>query len=354
MCAKWRKKRSKKRILRKIISLIFITGLFSIAFGYYSFTQLLRPAAGSENPSEKRVTVPNGASSQQIGKIMADQGLIQSGLAFRIYVKSKGLEDKLQAGEYVFNTGQSTQEIARKIARGETLDISFTIPEGYTLKQIADKLEESGFIDKTRFMDLAANEDFDYDFIKGLPKGPNRLEGYLYPDTYKVTTKTNEKQILQMMLARFQREITPEFREKLAKQGITLHQAVILASIVEREAKKDDERPKVAAVFLNRIKKGWKLESCATVQYALGTNKTRLLTKDLQVESPYNTYLNKGLPTGPIASPGKPSLQAVANPAKNDYMFFVVYEDGKHVFSRTLIEHNRAKAAYLNRLKNSQ
>lgn len=180
-----------------------------------------------------------------------------------------------------------------------------------------------------------------------MPNNEKRLEGYLFPDTYKVTATTTEREIIDMMLARFAREATPEFRQKAQKLGLTLHQAVILASIVEREAKVDKERPKVAAVFLNRMKKGWKLESCATVQYALGQPKARLLNKDLQIDSPYNTYKYSGLPPTPIASPGRASLQAAVNPANVDYLFFVVSQDGRHVFSRTLAEHNRAKAKYI-------
>jgi UPF0755 protein len=177
------------------------------------------------------------------------------------------------------------------------------------------------------------------------------LEGYLYPDTYRITTQATEEEIVNMMLARFAREMTTEFREQARAQGLTLHQAVTLASLVEREAQKDAERPRVAAVFLNRLKKGWKLESCATIQYILGEPKARLLNKDLQIDSPYNTYRNYGLPPGPIAAPGRASLQAAVNPADEGYMFFVVAEDGRHIFSRTLQEHNRHKAQYLDRLE---
>lgn len=352
MHANIRVNRPRKRFVRKFVSFLVVTGLITalvLMIGYFGYLSLLQPISGSA--ADKTVVIPKGASSKQIGDIMYREGLIRNGMVFRLYLKSQGLDGKLQAGEYVLGTGMSTQDIVKRLAKGESAEFSFTIPEGYTTKQIADKLEQSGLADKEKFMDMAAHGEFNYDFIKGLPEGPARLEGYLYPDTYKIASHTTEKQIIEMMLDRFNKEISPEFRQKAAKQGLSLHQAVILASVVEREAQKDEERPKVAAVFLNRLKKGWKLESCATIQYALGVNKPRLLAQDLKIQSPYNTYLQKGLPTGPIASPGKPSLQAVVNPAAVDYMFFVVYEDGKHVFSRTLEEHNRARAAYLSRLK---
>lgn len=340
--------------MRKTVSFLVVTALIIslvLMIGYFGCLSLLQPISGSGSVTDKKVVIPIGASSKQIGEIMYKQGLIRNGLVFRLYLKSQGLDGKLQAGEYVLNTGMSTQAIVKRLVKGESAEFSFTIPEGFTTRQIADRLEQAGLVDKAKFMDLAAHGDFNYDFVKGLPEGAARLEGYLYPDTYKIASHTTEKQIIEMMLDRFAKEITPGFKQKAAEQGLNLHQAVILASIVEREAQKDEERPKVAAVFLNRMKKGWKMESCATIQYALGVNKPRLLAKDLKIQSPYNTYIHAGLPTGPIASPGKPSLEAVVNPAPVDYMFFVVYEDGKHVFSRTLEEHNRARAAYLNRLK---
>ncbi|MFZ5641885.1 MAG: endolytic transglycosylase MltG, partial [Bacillota bacterium] len=265
--------------------------------------------------------------------------------------RSQGLAAKMQAGEYSLNTGMSVPEIIRRITGGEVDTLVFTIPEGYNLKQITDTLVGKGLVDRARFTELLAGGNFNYDFLQGLPAGEKRLEGYLFPDTYHINKGTTEEEIMNIMLARFAREITPEFKQKAGALGLTLHQAVTLASVIEREAAKDEERPRVAAVFLNRMKKGWKLESCATVQYALGTNKTRLLYKDLQVESPYNTYKYKGLPPGPIAAPGRASLLAAVNPAKEDYMFFVVSEEGQHVFSRTIQEHNRNKAKYISRFK---
>jgi len=335
------------------LTLLFVFSA-GLATGYYYFLNLLKPVAASGQAVNKVIIVPKGATSEQIGKLLADEGLIRSKTAFRLYAAYRGLDDRLQASEYNLNTGLSTPQIIERLARGEIAALSFTIPEGYTLKQIADRLEEKGFINRAKFMDLAARGKFDYDFLQGLPPGSARLEGYLFPDTYQVTKKTTEEQILNMMLARFAKELTPDFRDKAAKAGLTVHQAVTLASIVEREAKKDEERPKVAAVFLNRIKKGWKLESCATIQYILGEPKARLFEKDLQIESPYNTYKYPGLPPGPIASPGRASLLAAVNPADVDYLFFVVSDDGKHVFSRTLQEHNRNKAVYLDRLKTSR
>ncbi len=334
-----------------IVLLVFL--LTGCAAAYCRLTNLLEPVKGSGSAVHKVISIPQGSNSAKIGKVLEDQGLIRSRIAFRLYAKYKGLDNKLQAGQYNLHNGLSTPEIIKRIAKGEVSSFSFTIPEGYTIKQITDKLAEKKFINRARFLDLLAHGRFDYEFLKGLPEGPNRLEGYLFPDTYRITKKTTEEQIINMMLARFGRAITPDFGTTAAKNGLTIHQAVTLASIIEREVKKDEEREKAAAVFLNRLQKGWKLESCATVQYILGEPRARLLEQDLRIDSPYNTYLYAGLPPGPIASPGGPSLRAAVHPADVDYMFFVVAENGEHIFSRTLEEHNRNKAAYLEKLKNN-
>lgn len=341
--------------LRRKFSLFLVIMLIILmaaaVFFYYRFSGLLEPVAGSGTAVEKTVVIPRGAGSEKIATLLADQELIRNKTVFRLYSKYRGLDNRLKAGEYSLNTGLSTPQIIEWLAKGETLSFSFTIPEGFSLQQIAERLAEKKYIDRERFLSLAANGSFNYDFLQGLPPGPGRLEGYLFPDTYRISRETSEEQIINMMLARFAREVTPEFRTGAEKQGLSLHQAVTLASIVEREAQEDQERPKVAAVFLNRLNKGWKLESCATIQYLLGEPKARLLKKDLEIKSPYNTYINYGLPPGPISSPGSASLKAVVNPADVDFMFFVVSEDGKHIFSRTLNEHNPNKAVYLDRLK---
>lgn len=320
---------------------------------YNSYTQRLKPMASPNQGKEVVVEVPSGATSRQISALLAEKNLIRNDLVFRIYAKYTGLDNQMKAGKFHLNTNMSVDEIIRKLVKGETATISFTIPEGYTLTQIADTLSAKKLIDRDKFMELAANEPFDYDFLKALPVGPKRLEGYLFPDTYNISEKTTEKEIIEMMLDRFSKEMTPEFKNKAEKLGLTAREAVILASIIEREAMKDEERPKVAAVFLNRLHKNWKLESCATIQYILGKPQARLFNKDLEIESPYNTYKYPGFPPGPISSPGRASLQAAVNPANVDFMFFVVDEGGRHVFSRTLKEHNQNKAKYLDRLNNS-
>jgi len=345
--------------LGKKIFIFFVVFLLLIAAGftmaYFQFNNLMEPAADRGEAVDKVITVPHGASLEKISEILYTEGLIKSKLAFRIYAMYRHLDSRLQAGEYNLSAGLSTPEIITKLTKGKSASFSFTIPEGYTVRQIADKLAEKKLVDRDRFLELAAHGKFNYDFLQGLPEGPNRLEGYLFPNTYQVTRKTGEEEIINMMLRQFAKEMqASNFASLAANHGLTLHEAVTLASIVEREAQKDEERPKVAAVFLNRLKKGWKLESCATIQYILGEPKARLLEKDLLIESPYNTYKYVGLPPGPIASPGRPSMDAAVTPADVDYLFFVVSDDGRHIFSRSLQEHNKNKAIYLKRLKSGQ
>lgn len=331
--------------------LVFFCGSVTLFALYNHFTTLLKPAAAPSNATEKLIVVSQGASTGKIGDLLESEGLIKSSRAFRLYAKIYKLDGRIKAGEYNLSTGFSTPKIIGILVKGQIKSFNFTIPEGFSLKQIGDRLAEKGYVNRQKFNELIAQGSFDYDFIRGLPEGPARLEGYLFPDTYSITKDVSEQKIIEMMLARTAAVITPEFKAKAESLGMTVHEAVTLASIIEREAQLDAERANVSAVFHNRLKKGWKLESCATVQYILGQPKARLLEKDLQIVSPYNTYLNKGLPPGPIAAPGQPSLLAAVNPAQVDYMFFVVSGSGKHVFSRTLAEHNRAAAAYQSSLK---
>ncbi|MDA8236206.1 MAG: endolytic transglycosylase MltG [Clostridia bacterium] len=335
--------------------IFLLTGLLAAALGvavvgFMVGKELLSPV--TPGSSEKVViTIPGGASTGKVAAILTEQRLIKNDRVFSLYARFQGLDNKLKAGEYQFSPAMSVQEIVDALTKGVVTTYTFTIPEGYNTKQIAKVLVDKGYVNDEKFWQAVEKGNFEYDFLKGLPNGRQRLEGYLFPATYKITKGMTEEQIIDRMLKRFSQEITPEYKAKADKLGLTLHEAVTLASIIEREAVADEERPKVAAVFLNRIKKGMKLESCATVQYALGENKTRLLYKDLRIDSPYNTYLIKGLPVGPIANAGSPSLQAAVNPADVDYLFFVVSVDGKHAFSKTLAEHNRNKEKYIARFQ---
>ena len=267
-----------------------------------------------------------------------------SGTAFQIAARFKGLEKSLQAGEYAFSSKMSTIQVIEMLARGETAYYQFTIPEGFTVEQIAELLQEKGLTNKDRFLSLARNFA-PFEYMENRPGTKYRVEGYLFPDTYRVSRGMSEEDLLRMLISQFDRAYSPEMRDKAKLAGISVHNLVTLGSLVEREARLTQERPMVARVFLNRLKVDMPLQSCATIQYILGYAKEELTIADTQLPSPYNTYLNGGLPPGPVASPGLAALQAVLTPTDGDWLFFVV--DGKtggHRFSKTLAEHEAAIA----------
>jgi len=210
------------------------------------------------------------------------------------------------------------------------------------VEQIAALLEEKGLARRDRFLALA-REYAPFDRESSRPDVKYRAEGFLFPDTYRISKGAGEEEILQTMAGEFQRRFTPELREKARAIGLSAYEAIVLASLIEREVQVAKERPMVARVFLNRLQLGMPLQSCATIQYILGYPKEELTIADTQLPSPYNTYLHPGLPPGPVASPGLASIQAALNPAEGDWLYFVV--DGKtggHRFSRTLAEHEAA------------
>jgi len=330
-----------------ILVIIFLVGGLVLGAKYYLGVQLA-PAAG--NSGAERVVlvkIPEGASTRQIGEILQRSGLIKNSDFFVFYTRFTGTEKELQAGEYQLSNKMSLPEIIKVIASGKVVYHRVTIPEGYTVAQICELLARKGIVDKKRFQEVVASGDFSYPFLEGVPAGPKRLEGFLFPATYRFRAGSSEEEIVDMMLKRFAEAFTPELEKRAQELGFTVREVVTLASLVEREAKLDEERPLIAAVFLNRLHRGMRLESCATVLYALGEQKERLSYKDLQVDSPYNTYLHDGLPPGPIANPGLASIKAVLYPADVDYLYFVSRGDGSHYFSHTLEEHETAAKIYL-------
>lgn len=291
------------------------------------------------------ISIAHGMSTQAIGEELYKQGLIKNILLFRILAKTQGLENSLQAGDYAISKAMSVKDIIGMLARGETAYLQFTVPEGYTIDQIAELLESKKLASAAKFKAyVAAYAPFDY-----ISPGANvkyKAEGFLFPDTYQVAAGTSEADLAKMMAGQFDRQFTPEMRERTAARGLTIRETIILASLVEKEAKIDSERPIIAGVFLNRLKQGMPLQSCATIQYILGNPKAELTIQDTELPSPYNTYQNMGLPPGPIASPGLAAIKAVLYPADTDYLYFVAYQNGGHLFGKTYEEHlaNIAKA----------
>lgn len=340
-----------RNISLKVVGITLLLMVVALVTGAWFYWQYLLQPLNPGSATEITVNIAQGATGSQVSSLLETRGIIRSGLAFRLHATLEGKQGSVIAGNYKLSPAMNLDQILQNLISGKVALVSFTIPEGLNLNQITDVLVKKGLVDRDKFKQVLAGEQFNYDFLQGIPAGQNRLEGYLFPATYQIHQGSGEKEIVDMMLKRFAREITPDFRSKAKALGLTTHQAVTLASIVEREAARDKERPEVAAVFLNRIRQNMRLESCATVQYALGVNKSRLYYKDLQVASPYNTYKIFGLPPGPIAVPGHPSLQAAVNPAKVDYLYFVVSQQGEHAFSKTLAEHVKNKQKYTARFQ---
>jgi len=303
----------------------------------------LEPPSDAGDSGEGRVfSVPLGAGAGKVAHELKAQGYILSEALFKAEVFFSRSRGKLKAGEYEIPQGASGWEILGLLCSGRSMTHPFTVPEGYSSDQVARVLGGKGLADPARFMALV----HDPAMARRLSVSAKSLEGFLFPDTYQIPRRFGEARILELMVARFRERVPAELLAKGRSHGMSPLQVLTLASVVEREARRDSERPKVASVFLNRIAKGQRLESCATVRFAMGKFEGPLLSEDLHFHSPYNTYRHKGLPPGPICSPSIKSIEAAAEPAKTDYLFFVVSGNGEHLFSRTFEEHKQAKFRY--------
>ena len=293
-----------------------------------------------------QIQIPAGTSGQQIGQDLEAAGLIRSHLAWNLWSRWQNLrrDDGYQAGTYVLSPTQSMQDIAQQIRTGDVLQTSFTIPEGWTREQMAAAFEERGFFSAQGF--LEATQQQPRDRYPWLPQNLPHLEGFLYPDTYLLPAETvTPEGVRDLMLDRFETVALPVYQQ--SSSAFSLLEWVTLSSIVEREAVIPDERSEIAAVFTRRLQESIPLGADPTVEYGLGVTQTPeqpLTLAQVRTPSPYNTYINVGLPPTPIASPGLPSLEASLNPPATEYLYFVARYDGTHVFSRTLAEHETAQA----------
>jgi len=290
------------------------------------------------------VTVNEGESVWEVAAGLEKMGLVRNVTALATAAYATGKWRRIQAGRHEVDAGMTGIEILDALCRKpEETGLWLTIPEGYTVWQIAEKVEEEGIGEASEFL-AAAHEPRTFEVAFPLPA--TSLEGYLFPDTYKVEQAQGARGSVAQMLRRFE-EVVWEgvFGGEAEPDGRSLTEVMIVASLVEGEAKRDEERPIVAGVLMNRLERGQKLECDATVQYALGRDrKSRLTYEDLQIDSEYNTYLHEGLPPGPICSPGESSIRAAMAPAEVPYLYYVAQADGSHIFSRTYREHQAAIA----------
>ncbi len=328
----------KRRVIKISLSVFCGIGVLSlIALSVAVF--LILPPTSSPTSSQEVVNfeVPVGSTSQTIAKQLVKENLIRSEYAFRLIVKQRGTGKRLRAGTYTLQRNMALWHIVDEFEKGQVNLVSWTVPEGLTVSDIAELWETTGYGTAEAFREAARAEHL----LKQFGLEDKSVEGYLFPNTYKFAKGTTAEQTVEMMLKEFRQRWTEIFDAEARNLGLTQHEVVTLASVIEKEAQVKSERPRIASVFHNRLKKKWRLQADPTVLYALG-NPKRLLTKtDLKVDSPYNTYRHRGLPPGPIANPGIDSIRAALRPEETAYFYFVAIGEGKHHFSKTLSEHNR-------------
>lgn len=352
------------KFIKYFIAFFFVLVILAAAGGLFLFFQFNR----AKNPRDHQYyqfIVKKGETVYGVAKKLEDEGLIQNNFYFRLYIwprRWRG-EEQVKAGVYTISPSMKLKEIAKIFMEAKfSQEDSITIPEGWRISDIA-----SAFADfkvkysldqedkkeaykkyKKEFIDaLQHEENFKYDFLKDKPKDVG-LEGYLFPDTYRIYRQTKAEDLIKKMLDNFDQKLTPKLRKDIKSQNRTIFETITLASIVQKEVKSEEDMKKVAGVYLNRLHAGMKLESDATITYLTGKHDPQPSLADIQIESPYNTYLNFGLPKGPISNPGLAAILAAIYPEKHDYLYFITRLDtGEAIFSKDLNEHLENKKKYL-------
>jgi UPF0755 protein len=337
-----------KRLLVVFLVLIILALAAFVTLSNFYNAQL-QPVDPGASEDFRLVEIPAGANAAIIGEILYREGLIRNQEVFQFFVRRHALGHRFIAGTYKLSPSLSLEQIVNKINDGDVYSetIWFTIPEGFTVKEIAARLEENDLVEQNSFLEFAGRPPErileNFSFLKEFNNSQIEyvLEGYLFPDTYEVYPGVGEEELAAMMLRRLDQVVTPEVEQRISELNTSLHEILTIAAMVEREGRVDHERPLIAGVIYNRLEIGMRLQIDATIQYALGETKEFLTFRDLEIESPYNTYLHDGLPPGPIAAPGEASIMAALYPEASDYFYYNYKYDGsgEHYFSRTLQEH---------------
>lgn len=314
----------RKKILTTILVACFLFLVACFIFLYQLYIPL------SKNVEEKIFIIEKGEGLEKIAENLRIERMVSNDWLFIFYVWLKGGAKNLQAGKYSLSSSMNTPQVAKKIISGDIVHdwVKVTIPEGWDIKKIEEKLKESEVIGRDE-------------------KIPQENEGYLFPDTYYFDKENTIVEIaVKKMLTNFGEKLTPDLRDEIKRQEKTIHQIVVMASILEKEVKSDEDRAIVSGIFWKRLKNNYPLESCATIAYILGVDKWRYSYQDTRIKSPYNTYINVGLPPTPINNPGLSAIKAAIYSQETDYNFFLNAPDGATIFSKTLDEHNKNKVKY--------
>lgn len=323
-----------------VLILVILLAGFILAWQQVNF--LLSPVSAEKK--QVQINIPQGAAAGIIGTQLENAGIIRSGLAFRLYVAYNKQGALLRAGEHLLDPGLSTPAVIDHIIKGRMKMYRVTVPEGLTMTQTAKVLASSGLVEEGRLLKLFK----DPELVGLIGQKEGSPEGYLYPETYFFTAGISARDMVRAMLNRFEK-VWAKYAHLTGRINMSRHEIITLASIIEKETGASQERPLIAAVFLNRLKKRMRLQSDPTVIYGLKDFNGNLTRKHLETYSPYNTYMIKGLPPGPVASPGEESIKAVFFPADVTFLYFVAKNDGTHHFSSNLAAHNRAVNLYQKR-----
>ena len=327
------KDRTVRRVILYLIAVIFV---FCVLLLNYSTSSI------DKRNVNVLVDIPTGSSFLEVTEILNRAGLIKYRIFFYSLTVIKNARRHIRAGEYEFNTSLTPNAIIEKLIRGDIKKYKVTIPEDFSLKEIVDRLKEYKLIDEDDFLEMAGDEDF----LKSLNIQVDSIEGYLFPGTYFFDRSMSPRQIMKIMVSQFWKKITPEMIKRAEEMKLDVHKLVTFASIIGKESGNDAEKPMISAVFHNRLRKRMRLQSDPTSVYDLDSFEGKVLRSHLRRKSPYNTYVIKDLPPGPIANPGVASLKAVLYPAPVNYLYFVSKKDGSHFFSASLSEHKKAINRY--------
>ncbi len=322
------------------VAAVVVIGLFTL--GGLRFAWFLTTPAG-DGKNVQLIDFEQGSTLTRIASGLEGKGIITSARLFRIYARVRGIDARIKAGTYQFSDGMGVPEILHKLVSGDVYVHRFAVPEGYSIYQIGELLEGRRLFTREGFL----RQCFNRGLLQELGIVGPSVEGYLYPSTYDITPKMTEADLIRLMVGQFQKVYAQKLATRVKASGMGCRDLLTLASMVEKEAVAPDERPLIASVFRNRLKKGMPLQSDPTAVYGVRAFAGKVSKADVLRDTPYNTYRIKGLPPGPIGNPGCSTLEAVLNPARTNYLYFVARKDGTHQFSVTLDEHNRAVQQYL-------
>lgn len=339
--------RPRRSRIRVALALLGIFAVLLVAGGFGAWWYVFERAEYGpvEEGREVQIEIPEGATNTWIATHLAENGVVPNANRFRLESRRAEAGGRLRAGSYDLTTGMEYEEVIGVLMAGPKISyVTVTVPEGYVIEQIAERFAEKVGVSAEEFVRLAnaGYAEFPRDYLEGAYEG--KLEGYLFPKTYRVVEGSTERDIIEMMLDQFEIEIAEADVDAAAARGFDLAEVVTMASVIERETKVAEERGLVSSVIHNRLESGMRLQVDATVEYVLPGNRFRLTYEDLEIDSPYNTYRNAGLPPGPISNPGLASLQAACDPADTSYLYYVLTaKDGSHTFTETWNEFLKAK-----------